>query len=300
MASENPDSSTRLLEEGLPSILASLPCVVYRCAPHEARTIHVISDHVEELTGYPAGDFVDSHIRSWRSVIHPEDLDAFDRLTNDAIELGEPWTIVYRIRHKDGSVRSVSERGNSARDQAGTVMFVEGVILDVTDDEKAKRRSRDSERQSRAWLDFSPACTKIVDLDFNLQYMSRAGVESLRIDDISARYGRPYPFDFYPESFRTQMTENLELVRETGEIATQEAAVEDVDGNELWFHSTLVPVHNDNGRVDYIMVVSLDITARKQAEEERLGLERQLLQAEKLKSLGGSCRTGSPMTSTTS
>ena len=95
----------------------------------------------------------------------------------------------------------------------------------------------DSERKSRAWLEHSPVCTKMVDLDLNLQYMSRAGVEGLHIDDITPYYGKPYPFDFYPQSFRDQMTGNLEKVKETGEIATQEAAVVDVDGNEVWFHS---------------------------------------------------------------
>ena len=51
----------------------------------------------------------------------------------------------------------------------------------------------DSERKSRAWLEHSPVCTKIVDLDLNLQYMSRAGVEGLHIDDITPYYGKSYP-----------------------------------------------------------------------------------------------------------
>ena len=45
----------------------------------------------------------------------------------------------------------------------------------------------------------------------------------------------------------------------------EEGSVVDIDGNELWFHSTLVPV-NDNDRLDYIIVISIDITDRKQAE----------------------------------
>lgn len=144
----------------------------------------------------------------------------------------------------------------------------------------------DSERRSRAWLENSPVCTKIVDLDFNLQYMSSAGIESLHIDDITPYYGKPYPFDFFPQSFRDQMTENLTMVKETGEIATQEGAVLDLDGNDAWFHSTLVPVNDDDGRIDYIIVVSIDITERKQAEEERANLERQVQHAQKLESLG--------------
>ena len=124
-----------------------------------------------------------------------------------------------------------------------------------------------SERKSRTWLECSPVCTKIVDLDFNLQYMSAAGIEGLKIDDITQFYGKPYPFDFFPESFRNVMTNSLKKVKETGEIITQEASAADIEGNELWFHSTLVPVNDDEGRIDYIIVVSIDITERKQAEK---------------------------------
>jgi PAS domain S-box-containing protein len=127
---------------------------------------------------------------------------------------------------------------------------------------------QDSELSSRAWLEHSPVCTKIVDLDFNLQYMSAAGIKSLNIDDITLYYGKPYPFDFYPEPFRSRMLKNLKKVRKTGEFVTQEASVADIKGTELWFHSTLVPVNDDKGQLDYIIVVSIDITERKRAEEE--------------------------------
>ncbi len=131
---------------------------------------------------------------------------------------------------------------------------------------RAEEKLKESDSQRRAWLENSPDCTKIVDLDFNLQYMSSAGVEGLKIPDITQYYGKRYPFDFYPESFKKPMSENLAKARETGEIITQEADVVDVDGNVIWFHSTIVPVSN-SGQIEYLMVVSIDVTERKQTEE---------------------------------
>ena len=58
-------------------------------------------------------------------------------------------------------------------------------------------------------MEHSPVCTKIVDLDFNLEYMSSSGIRDLKIEDTAQIYGKPYPFDFYPESFRRVMTGNL-------------------------------------------------------------------------------------------
>jgi len=140
--------------------------------------------------------------------------------------------------------------------------------IDITDRKKAEKELRDSEKKSRTWLEYSPVCTKIVDLDLNLQFMSKAGVEGLRIDDITPFYGKPYPFSFYPKAFRDLMTKNLQKVKNTGEIVTQEAPVVDVEGNEVWFHSTLVPVNDDEGRIEHIMVVSVDTTERNKAEQE--------------------------------
>ncbi len=153
------------------------------------------------------------------------------------------------------------------------------VFRDISKRRQVEEKLADSERRSRAWLDHSPVCTKIVDSDLNLQYMSSAGIESLGIDDISTCYGKPYPFDFYPEPFKKAMRKNLEKVLETGEIIVHEAAELDVGGNELWFHSTLVPVRDNGGKVDYIAVVSIDTTKRKQVEME---LEKHHKSLEKL------------------
>jgi PAS domain S-box-containing protein len=148
-------------------------------------------------------------------------------------------------------------------------------VEDITERKIAEEKLKELEQQSRTWLENSPICTKIVDLDFNLQYMSSAGVKGLNIDDIAPYYGKPYPFHFYPESFKNKMTENMNKAKETGEVITQEAPVVDINGNEIWFNSTIVPAKDDNGRTDYLIIVSSDTTARKAAEVElQKSLER--------------------------
>jgi PAS domain S-box-containing protein len=132
----------------------------------------------------------------------------------------------------------------------------------------ANQQLKENEKRNRAWLENSPVCTKIVDLDFNLQYMSASGVNGLGIEDITEFYGKPYPLEFYPESFCVPMRANLQKVKDTGQIIEQEAPIVDTEGNELWFHSTVVPVNDDHGQIEYLIVVSMDITERKQAEHE--------------------------------
>lgn len=150
---------------------------------------------------------------------------------------------------------------------------------DLTEQKKAEYALRAAEKRNRALLDHSPVCHMIVDLDFNLQYMSHSGFRMLKLDEHAAVYGEPYPFDFFPEAFRQEMTEKLEEVRDTGGILTTELIASDVEGNAVWLHSTLIPVSDDKGELDYITVVSANATA------ERL-LEARLRQSQKLEAIG--------------
>ena len=134
-----------------------------------------------------------------------------------------------------------------------------------------------AEKQSIAWLENSPVCTKILDLDNNLQYMSCAGITGLGIDNINDFYGRPYPFAFFPEEFQETMSASMEKVKATGEVATQEGAVVGLKGDDYWFQSTVVPVFDDNEELDYIIIVSVETTEQHRAE---IALETAVLEAE--------------------
>ncbi|MBV5314397.1 MAG: PAS domain S-box protein, partial [Prolixibacteraceae bacterium] len=166
-------------------------------------------------------------------------------------------------RCKDGKIIDVEVSVKVQNSQDLIVVFVHN----ITERKIAEEKLKALEQQSHAWLENSPTCTKIVDLDFNLQFMSSAGIKGLKIDDITPYYGKPYPFHFYPESFKTKMTGNMIRAIETREVITQEAPVVDINGNEVWYHSTIVPAKDDNGQIEYLIIVSMDTTERKHAEE---------------------------------
>ena len=217
---------------------------------------------------------------TWTELTHPDDLqpdlEQFNRVLAGEID---GYSMEKRFFHKDGSIINTDISVKAIRKTDGSVDYFFGLFQDITERKQAEEKLKNSERKSRAWLEHSPACTKIIDLDLNLQYMSNAGVIGLGISDVRTLYGKPYPFHFYPESFKKTMTKNLEKAIEIGEILEQEAAAVDVDGGELWFHSTLVPVKDDDGKVDYITVVSIDTTKRKK-------MESQLRQAHKMEAIG--------------
>jgi PAS domain S-box-containing protein len=154
------------------------------------------------------------------------------------------------------------------------------VVLGLTEEIKSSEDAlRASNKQKISWLENSPVCTKIVDSDFKFQYMSAAGIKCLKIEDIKEFYGKPFPLDCYPEPSRNLITESLEKVKRTGEIDNIKASVYDIDGKEWWFDTTFVPVNDDNDQLEYIMVVSFNIT-------EQIELESRVRHVHKMEALG--------------
>ena len=142
------------------------------------------------------------------------------------------------------------------------------------------------EQGSQDWLEQSPVCTKILDLEFNLRYISSAGVRALGLGDGSHYYGTTFPFSFYPEDFKRELSAAMTRSCHQGEVITLEGPAADVDGKEIWFHTTLIPVKDAKGLVQYLMAISIDINERKKLEEDLQVSHTLFRQAEQLGKIG--------------
>ena len=203
-----------------------------------------------------------------------------------AIMYGEVCSKEFIVRRPDEEDRIVLANAAPIFNDKGEVFAGIVVFLDVTDRKQAEEALRDVERRNQALLDHSPVCHKMVDLNFNLIYMSANGYKMLKLDKNAEMSGQPYPFAFFSAAFRNEMTEKLMKVKETGETITMETLTKDSEGNEIWLDSALLPVLDDDGRIDYITVASTNTTQRKRAEEEKAELESQLQRAQKMEAIG--------------
>jgi PAS domain S-box-containing protein len=221
---------------------------------------------------------------AWQDIINQDDLKkAIENFTKHCENPSHPYDQIVRYTHKNNSIVWIRCRGLAIRDKDGKPIRMLGAHHNITEIKDRENELIEIEKKSSIWLKNSPICTKIVDLNFNLQYMSESGVKELKIDDITQFYGKPYPFYFYPDSFKIPMTKNLHEAKETGRIIVQEASVVDTKGEILWYHSTIVPVFNNNNEVDYIMVVSMETTNRKLAELALIEAKEKAEESDRLK-----------------
>jgi PAS domain S-box-containing protein len=115
----------------LRSLVDNIPGALYRGACDRDWTMYWLSDEVETITGYPASDFVDNSVRTFASVIHPDDRDYVERSVAQAVDARRPFNLEYRILRRDGDVRWVLERGQ-AQDGGDGRRRLHGAIFDIT------------------------------------------------------------------------------------------------------------------------------------------------------------------------
>lgn len=120
------------------SLVANIPGITYRCLADEHWTMIYMSGHIDPLSGYPASDFIDNAVRSYASVIHPDDQSWLEDAVGHAVIEHRSWTLHYRVLHKDGTVRWVEERGSAHYDQTGHVQHLDGFILDISNEKKSQ------------------------------------------------------------------------------------------------------------------------------------------------------------------
>jgi PAS domain S-box-containing protein len=134
----------RASEALLRSLVDNIPGALYRCACDLDWTMEWLSDEIEEITGYPASDFIDSRVRTFASVEHPEDHEYVAQSVMQSVATGRPFALEYRLVHRDGSVRWVLERGHAQTAGDGR-WWLDGAIFDVTARRAAEQALRERE-----------------------------------------------------------------------------------------------------------------------------------------------------------
>jgi len=121
-------------ERALKTLVDNIPGTVYRCHQDQQTgwTMEYVSEAIVKLCGYPASDFVQNQVRSFKSIIFPEDFERVLPIAEQALEQQQNYTLEYRIHHSDGTMRWVYDRGSGVFDSNGNLLHLEGVFFDIT------------------------------------------------------------------------------------------------------------------------------------------------------------------------
>jgi PAS domain S-box-containing protein len=258
------------------ALVSNIPGAVFRCRTDEAWTDVYVSDGIMQLCGYPPSDLVGARVRTWSSVIHPDDREMCERLTRDAVTNRRPVVLAHRILHRDGSVRWVSERAQPVFDDVGRPLYLDGVVFDITEHKAAEAalaathaELHRSDAQFRSLLSNIPGTVyrSLNDANWTPVFLSGDvnAVSGYTADELLSNRAPSVSKLVHPDDLAT-VDRGAAAAIAKREPYDLEYRITRRDGRERWVHERGRGVYGEDGSLLHLDGCIFDITERKQAE----------------------------------
>ncbi|HOY22904.1 MAG TPA: MHYT domain-containing protein, partial [Cellvibrio sp.] len=257
------ESRLREREQQYRSLISNMPGITFRCelAP-PWRTIF-ISDAVERVTGWKAEDFMSDQIHLG-DVIHPDDMARIDKQLQTALSNKHSFHCEYRITHRDGTEHWVSETSCGVYDETGKAIWIDGVIIDITD---SIRRAKEFEGvvqsigRALAVAEFDMNGKIIAVNDNFLRLTGYAKQELIGQHHRTLCSREEADSDEYRVFWRNLNEGNFQ----SGEFCRIGR-----EGNLVWIQAAYNPILDVNGKPWKVFKVAIDLTERKAMEQDLL------------------------------
>lgn len=242
----------------------------------DADSRHFWSSEGGELLGLPTGSVFDLEV--FLQVVHPEDRGRVRQRITEAV--AEPWrglALDYRILQPGGALRWIALVGQFENGD-GQGHF-RGVAMDVTD-------HRQSQNQFRLIVEAAPSGVLLVDAEGHI-ILANARAENLFASGPQGLVSQPVE-SLLPERYRAGHAglragfHAAPSVRAMG--AGRELMALRRDGSEFPVEISLSPLDSPQGPC--VLVVIVDISARKQAEAAAARQRRELAHLARVSQLG--------------
>jgi diguanylate cyclase (GGDEF)-like protein/PAS domain S-box-containing protein len=124
--------------EWLDTVITNVPGAVFRCEIAPPYRDLFTSDRIAELVGWTQTD-LKAEGRTLYDLIPDPQLTEIGALVDDAIAHHRAYVIEYQMRHRDGSLRWIEERGQAKYGPSGPE-WLDGILFDVTDRKELEAR----------------------------------------------------------------------------------------------------------------------------------------------------------------
>ena len=265
-----------------------MPSFLYVYDFVDTRSVFV-NREVSASLGLPEGYFERLGMEGMSSVMHPEDLPRFRLHLENIKQLndGEVRELTYRMHHADGSWHWFHDR-DAVFDRAvdGSVRRYIGTATDVTAIKQTESALNDNAQRLEVALAAASMGVWEHDLRTGANAWSEAFARVMRLSVDDAPQG---PEEFlelvHPADREPQQRRLVEAVANRS-VYTTEFRQNLPEGQVRWIAAQGKVICDDAGAPARLLGVGWDVTARKQADEERAQLEAALRHSQKMEALG--------------
>lgn len=224
-------------------------------------TYRMLGYHPEEL----AGD-----VEAWRRLIHPDDYPAVGIAELAINQTQDPFSMEYRLRHRDGHYVHVWDQGIIDRNASGAAVRLIGITADIS--ERKQIEQAFYETQERLRLALATAPLSFSHMDRNLRYTWAYNPQpDFRGDRLLGKRDDELASD---PSF-DRLFQAKSRVLESG-VGTRDEFTFPLSSGERTFDITIEPLRDIGGDVVGLTTAALDITERRKVEEQVRRSEQRL------------------------
>jgi PAS domain S-box-containing protein len=255
------------------TLTENLVGAVYRCHLDADWTVEYISRGIEDISGYPAADFIGNRVRSYASIIHPDDIGMVDGTVQAAVAANRSFEIEYRVLDADGRVHWVFERGRaSVFDEAGRPKMLDGFIVDISQRKETAAALEIARLRLDQALEASGAGEWRWDLSSDRIYRSPM---FLRLLGLPADTPNEVPREehralleaiVHPEEFPA-LLDHAQAMKDR-HARDLECRMRHADGGYRWYRVAGRAFEGGEGRFDQLTGTLSDIDDRKRLERE--------------------------------
>ncbi|MBI5565653.1 MAG: PAS domain S-box protein [Chloroflexi bacterium] len=223
----------------------------------------------ERISGYRVAEFLENP-GLLDQIVHPEDHFLFEQhqsLAHQAPGESGVHEAEFRILRKDGELRWIGHTCQAIYRADGTSLGRRGTNHDITERKQAEEKLRVSEAKFKAVFDNAPIGISLLDPDRRLQESNDMLAQIVRINKEGLAAGAYRNRKYIREDGSEIPTSELASTRAIAEQKTIRKVVNGIvleDDEVIWTQVSAAPLGLPDSR---IVVITEDITARKQAEE---------------------------------
>lgn len=241
------------------------PWTAFKCKFDSSLEVFFLGEQCASLIGFSSVELTGKQ-RNYRSLISDMDHAAIYQIIQKAIIAHQPYSILYRFRVADGSFKWVEEHGQGIDNRTNEVQFIEGWIMDVTDQKKIEDDLWESESRYHSLVETSPDVVLMLDKDSNILLGNKLFCDLVGVKNPDYLRGKsiinflklndPIPDDFDFLAFWRSLQARRQIFDLIG-----------FDGSIIPMETNLSIIRGNNGEINSCIIVARDNRQRDNAQQ---------------------------------
>ncbi len=229
------------------------------------RRLRYVSPSCRRISGYTAEELIQSPRLLWQ-MVYPGDATAFEQEIQQALAGKSESGFDYRLVRKDGQITWVSLSYQSIADATGGNQGVRGSLRDVDKRKRVENELQESKESYQRLLETANEGILMTDAAGVVTYANAKAAELLGYT-VQELVGRP-EISLVDPAYASTVRDRLER-RRIGAGGPYELKFRHKEGRGVWLLVSASPIRSRAGQNVGSLDMYMDLTTRKQAEQER-------------------------------